>query len=289
MAEINKNWQVDIEGEIHEIDTETLKKWISEKRVFPSNKVRRDSLRWIEISNIPILMECFQKSITENQFEISAANARRRFKDSKSKTEKSTSLFITLIVSALISTAVGIGWVMYSNQRDRNQAVDSSDSNSSIQISSLKAYEENEERIKQISQPDYKPAVITKKSTMDLGCYYWLNEAARDEEQAKTNLILNEHAAQQTGEPYDARLKPSPYHKKFEECVAEEKTNKANSDAEAKARKISIEKTLLENRENLRRQIKSDNAYKFLMAFGLSFLILSGVSSFRHLKSKPYN
>jgi hypothetical protein len=205
------------------------------------------------------------------------------------KSENPTSLSVRLIISVLFSIIAAIGWVMYSNQQDRNQVVDISDPKSAIQISSLKAYQDNEERIKQINLPDYQPTFYTKKSPYLMGCFYWMDQATQDEENSRRSMILNERAGRERGEPYDTTIKPSQYRKKYDECVKEEKANKATLAVQIKEEKISIEKELLEKREILRKQVKSDTTFKFLMAFGISFFILGAISFVQHLKSKPYN
>lgn len=52
-------WQVWSEGTVYEADFETLKQWILEGCVLPTDKVRRGNLRWIEAGRAPALRAIF--------------------------------------------------------------------------------------------------------------------------------------------------------------------------------------------------------------------------------------
>ena len=53
------NWQVLIDGEEYEADLETLRQWIAEGSVHPSDKVRRSGLNWIDAGRAPALRSVF--------------------------------------------------------------------------------------------------------------------------------------------------------------------------------------------------------------------------------------
>src|SRR5437879_13468339 len=48
-------WQVNIDGEIHDAELETLKQWIAEGRVLPTDHVRKGALSWIPAHRAPDL------------------------------------------------------------------------------------------------------------------------------------------------------------------------------------------------------------------------------------------
>src|SRR2546423_14947447 len=52
-------WQVWSEGNVYEADFETLRQWIIEGCVLPTDKVRRGNLRWIEAGRAPALRAVF--------------------------------------------------------------------------------------------------------------------------------------------------------------------------------------------------------------------------------------
>lgn len=51
----NEIWQVEIEGQIYEADTETMKAWVQDGYVQPGDKVKRGNLAWTEAKNIPMI------------------------------------------------------------------------------------------------------------------------------------------------------------------------------------------------------------------------------------------
>lgn len=50
-----KEWQVEVYGEIYEATFEELQQWISEGAVLPTDKVKRENLRWIPAEKAPEL------------------------------------------------------------------------------------------------------------------------------------------------------------------------------------------------------------------------------------------
>jgi hypothetical protein len=55
-------WQVEIDNLIHETDLVSLKNWISEGRVLPSDKVKKGNLNWIAAHRVPALRGAFSPS-----------------------------------------------------------------------------------------------------------------------------------------------------------------------------------------------------------------------------------
>src|SRR2546423_723056 len=60
-------WQVWSEGNVYEADFETLKQWIIEGCVLPTDKVRKGNLRWIEAGRAPGLRAIFNGEAEVNQ------------------------------------------------------------------------------------------------------------------------------------------------------------------------------------------------------------------------------
>ena len=52
-------WQVMCSGEVYQADLDTLKQWIAEGLVQPSDQVRKGNLRWIEAGRAPLLRRVF--------------------------------------------------------------------------------------------------------------------------------------------------------------------------------------------------------------------------------------
>src|SRR5436853_7768311 len=52
-------WQVVVNGEIYETDTYTLKQWVAEGRILPTDKVKKGNLSWIEANRVPVLRRVF--------------------------------------------------------------------------------------------------------------------------------------------------------------------------------------------------------------------------------------
>ncbi len=60
------DWQVALEGEIHEISRSTLTKWYLGGRVSPTDRVRpKQGIVWIEAQKIPFLRDAEELSLTE--------------------------------------------------------------------------------------------------------------------------------------------------------------------------------------------------------------------------------
>jgi hypothetical protein len=55
----NEIWQVMSQGEVYQADLPTLKQWVSEGLVQPSDQVRKGSLKWIEAQRAPMLRRVF--------------------------------------------------------------------------------------------------------------------------------------------------------------------------------------------------------------------------------------
>src|SRR5947209_4201713 len=54
-----ETWQVWSEGTVYEADFDTLRQWITEGCVLPTDKVRKGNLRWIEAGRAPLLRAIF--------------------------------------------------------------------------------------------------------------------------------------------------------------------------------------------------------------------------------------
>lgn len=52
-------WQVRIQGQVYETDGETLKKWVGEGMLQPTDHVKKGSLNWIEAGRAPLLRPVF--------------------------------------------------------------------------------------------------------------------------------------------------------------------------------------------------------------------------------------
>lgn len=55
-----ETWQVDIEGQITDLELEALKQWIVEKRVLEHHKVKKGNLNWLEAGSAPPLRDAFR-------------------------------------------------------------------------------------------------------------------------------------------------------------------------------------------------------------------------------------
>ncbi|MEW6737917.1 MAG: hypothetical protein AB1489_41955, partial [Acidobacteriota bacterium] len=55
MSAPNEMWQVVVGGEVYEADTETIKQWVAEGRILPTDKVKKGNLNWIEANRVPML------------------------------------------------------------------------------------------------------------------------------------------------------------------------------------------------------------------------------------------
>ena len=52
-------WQVMIQGEVYEADLESLKQWVTEGRVLPTDHVRKGNLNWIQADRAPAMRRVF--------------------------------------------------------------------------------------------------------------------------------------------------------------------------------------------------------------------------------------
>ncbi|HLL73155.1 MAG TPA: hypothetical protein VK363_17085 [Pyrinomonadaceae bacterium] len=70
-------WQVMCSGEIYQAELDTLKEWIAEGVVQPSDQVRKGNLRWIEAGRVPALRRVFsgEEVITPAPHDANAAHA----------------------------------------------------------------------------------------------------------------------------------------------------------------------------------------------------------------------
>jgi hypothetical protein len=59
MSSPNEIWQIMIDGQVYEADTETIKQWAAEKRVLPTDKVKKGNLNWNDANRIPMLRAIF--------------------------------------------------------------------------------------------------------------------------------------------------------------------------------------------------------------------------------------
>jgi hypothetical protein len=59
MSVKNELWQVMIQGEVYEADMESLKQWVVEGRVLPTDKVRKGNLKWIQADRAPAMRPIF--------------------------------------------------------------------------------------------------------------------------------------------------------------------------------------------------------------------------------------
>lgn len=55
----NEIWQVEVNKQIYEANTEELCQWIIEGALLPADKVRRGNLRWLEANKVPVLYGFF--------------------------------------------------------------------------------------------------------------------------------------------------------------------------------------------------------------------------------------
>ncbi|MBC7930389.1 MAG: hypothetical protein H7Z38_07440, partial [Rubrivivax sp.] len=52
-------WQVMTQGEVYQADLLTLKQWVGEGIIQPTDKVRKGNLKWIEAQRAPTLRRIF--------------------------------------------------------------------------------------------------------------------------------------------------------------------------------------------------------------------------------------
>jgi hypothetical protein len=53
-------WQVDIDGQIIDVELETLRQWVIERRVLENHKVKKSNLNWLEAGAAPPLRDAFK-------------------------------------------------------------------------------------------------------------------------------------------------------------------------------------------------------------------------------------
>ena len=53
MSNENDIWQVELDGAFYEADTETLAQWVRDGYVLPTTRVKKGSLKWIEMGRVP--------------------------------------------------------------------------------------------------------------------------------------------------------------------------------------------------------------------------------------------
>jgi hypothetical protein len=76
MSTQSQVWQVMSEGQVYETDLETLKEWVAEGRVLPTDKVSKGSLSWIEARRAPVLRALFHAPDGALPASVSAQAAR---------------------------------------------------------------------------------------------------------------------------------------------------------------------------------------------------------------------
>ena len=59
MSDKNEIWQVMIQGEVYETDIDCLKQWVAERRVLPTDQVRKGNLKWIQADRAPAMRHVF--------------------------------------------------------------------------------------------------------------------------------------------------------------------------------------------------------------------------------------
>src|SRR5947208_5346653 len=59
MSAQNEIWQVVVNGEVYQTDTSTIKQWVAEGRILPTDKVKKGNFSWIEANRVPMLRRVF--------------------------------------------------------------------------------------------------------------------------------------------------------------------------------------------------------------------------------------
>lgn len=59
MTQQNETWQVMVDKEVYDADTETLKQWIIDGRILPTDKVKKGNLNWNEAGRVPVFRAIF--------------------------------------------------------------------------------------------------------------------------------------------------------------------------------------------------------------------------------------
>jgi hypothetical protein len=59
MNVVSDVWQVQIQGQVYDTDIETLKKWVGEGLIAPTDRVKKGSLAWLEAGRAPALRRAF--------------------------------------------------------------------------------------------------------------------------------------------------------------------------------------------------------------------------------------
>lgn len=152
------NWEIELNGNFIALELEEIKQLLAEGKITPATKVRRDSLRWVEIRDVPILMngqqfnyrhlrnepgffgnapqqsETHQKykpvysERERNEQEYKALkrkerDRRERYQAVKPKAE-TFGLFPQLGIVLIFSAIVAFGWLKYTNYYKWNPTVE---------------------------------------------------------------------------------------------------------------------------------------------------------------------
>jgi uncharacterized membrane protein (DUF106 family) len=75
MSANNEIWQVMIQGEVYEADMESLKQWVVEGRVLPTDKVRKGKLGWIQADRAPAMRPVFSGEVSWQPSPVTAPGA----------------------------------------------------------------------------------------------------------------------------------------------------------------------------------------------------------------------
>ena len=83
MQNIQKTWQIEVQGQIYEADLEELKQWITEGSVLHSDKERSGSLRWLPAEKVPALADVDMGGDIGFACPPSVLEKRKRYSDEK--------------------------------------------------------------------------------------------------------------------------------------------------------------------------------------------------------------
>ena len=76
MSAKNEIWQVMIQGEVYEADMDSLKQWVAEGRVLPTDQVRKGNLKWIQADRAPAMRRVFSgEGLSQPPYATSASVA----------------------------------------------------------------------------------------------------------------------------------------------------------------------------------------------------------------------
>src|SRR3954463_1052279 len=69
-------WQLETHDGVYQADLPTLKQWVAEGIVLPTDKVRKGALKWIEAGRVPALRRVFEgEEVPEPSRELAATTA----------------------------------------------------------------------------------------------------------------------------------------------------------------------------------------------------------------------